>query len=268
VPIGVPGELYIGGAGLARGYLNQPELTAEKFVANPFSRDPDSRLYRTGDRCRWRADGNLEFLGRLDDQVKLRGFRIELGEIEAVLNEHRDVVQSVVVLREDRTGDKRLVVYCVAATDTNLNHRDLRRHLQSRLPDYMLPSAIVSLVSLPLTRSGKLDRQALPTPETNRSVAAAAYVAPRTPIQELLSDIWQQVLGIDQIGIHDNFFELGGHSLLAIQFVVRIQRECGVAIPVRTLFETPTIGQLAERMLEELAANEDASIDALIELKK
>ena len=248
VPIGVPGELYIGGAGLARGYLNRPELTAEKFVPNPFSDDPSSRLYRTGDRCRWRADGNLEFLGRIDDQVKLRGFRIELGEIESVLNEHPDIAHSVVILREDRPGDKRLVAYCVAAANVELNHTDLRSHLRNRLPDYMLPAAFVELNALPLTSSGKVNRRALPAPEDSRPDLDASYVAPRNAIEEQLASIWCDVLGIAEIGIHDNFFALGGHSLLATLVHARISAVLQVDLPLRNLFESPTIAELAQRL--------------------
>jgi acyl carrier protein len=251
VPIGVAGELYIGGTGLARGYLNRPELTSEKFVSNPFDDDPAARLYRTGDRCRWRADGNLEFLGRLDDQVKLRGYRIELGEIQAVLNEHPDVGQSVVMLREDatassgRAGEKRLVGYCVPRADVELDFVELARYLRTKLPGYMIPAAWVSLESLPLTSGGKLDRQALPTPDADRSAAAGEYLAPRTQIEELLVVAWREVLGIGQIGVHDNYFELGGHSLSAMRVIARVEQRFGVTIPVSLLFERPTIAELA-----------------------
>ena len=247
LPIGVPGELYIGGAGLARGYLNRPELTAEKFVGNPFSDHAESRLYRTGDLCRWRSDGNLEFLGRMDDQVKLRGFRIELGEIESVLNEHPSVAQGVVTLREDRPGDKRLVAYCVAASDSELKFSELRSYVQQRLPDYMLPAAFVRLDSLPLTPSGKVNRRGLPAPDDSRPELDTGFVAPRTPIEQQLSAIWSEVLGIDEIGIHDNFFALGGHSLLATRVNARISSALQVNLPLRTLFEAPTIAELVLR---------------------
>jgi aspartate racemase len=245
VPIGVPGELYIGGDGLARAYVNDPELTAEKFVSDPIGNDPDAQLYRTGDLCRWRADGNLEFLRRLDDQVKLRGFRIELGEIEAVLNEHPSIAQSVVTLREDRPGDQRLVAYCVPAAGTELNGSELRSHLRNRLPDYMVPAAFVGLDALPLTSSGKINRRGLPAPDDSRPDLETGYVAPRSPIEQQLASIWYDVLGIEDIGIHDNFFALGGHSLLAIRMNARIASALDVDLPLRKVFEAPTIGELA-----------------------
>ncbi|MEI8212293.1 MAG: amino acid adenylation domain-containing protein [Planctomycetota bacterium] len=248
VPAGVAGELYIGGPGVARGYWNQPELTAEKFVANPFSDDSESRLYRTGDLCRWRADGNLEFLGRMDGQVKLRGFRIELGEIESVLNEYPDVAQSVVILREDHPDDKRLVAYCVPTTEIVLNHSELRGRLRSRLPDYMLPSAFVSLDKLPLTSSGKVNRRGLPAPDDSRPDLETHYAAPRTPIEQQLASIWADVLGIEAIGIHDNFFSLGGHSLLVTRVNARISSELQVDLPLRKLFEAPTIAELSSEI--------------------
>ena len=248
LPVGITGELHLGGIQLSRGYLNRPELTAEKFVPNPFSDDPDSRLYRTGDQCRWRADGNLEFLGRLDDQVKLRGFRIELGEIETVLKEHPSVAQSVVVLREDRPGDKRLVAYCVSAADAAWNVTDLTRHLRTRLPDYMVPSVFVPLEAFPLTPSGKINRRALPAPDDSRPQLESVYVAPRNPIEEQLSSIWCDVLGIQSIGIHDNFFDLGGHSLLATRVVSRVRQAFSVELPLRSLFDVPTIAGLADQI--------------------
>jgi amino acid adenylation domain-containing protein len=257
VPIGVPGELYIGGVGLARGYLNRPELTAEKFVANPFDDDPQARLYRTGDRCRWRADGNLEFLGRLDDQVKLRGFRIELGEIETVLNEHPSVAQGVVVLREDRPGDKRLVAYCVSAGSAALDVSNVTCHLRTRLPDYMVPSVFVPLEALPLTPNGKVDRRALPAPDRARPELEQAYQAPRTPTEQILAGIWADLLGLEGVGIHDNFFALGGHSLLATRMVSRVRNAFGVELPLRTLFEAPTIAGLALGIVQHLAARAD-----------
>ena len=245
LPIGVPGELYIGGAGLARGYLNRPELTAEMFVANPFSDDADSRLYRTGDLCRWRSDGNLEFIGRIDDQVKLRGFRIELGEIEAALNEHPSVAQGVVTLREDRPGDKRLVAYCVAASDSEPKFSELRSYLQQRLPDYMLPSAFVVLDSLPLTSSGKVNRRALPAPDDSRPELENGYVVPRNPLEEQLAAIWCEVLQLERVGVHDNFFALGGHSLLVARMVGLIDRHCRMQISIALVFRNPTIAELA-----------------------
>jgi hypothetical protein len=248
VPIGVPGDLYLGGAGLARGYLNRPELTAEKFVPNPFIDKPGSRLYRTGDRCRWQADGNLEFLGRLDDQVKLRGYRIELGEIESALNECHDVARSVVILREDRPKEKRLVAYCVPAPGTSFNAHETRSHLRSRLPDYMMPAAFVVLKTLPLTPNDKIDRWALPAPDDSRPELETTYVLPRNPLEQQLASIWCDVLGVERVGVHDNFFELGGHSLLATQVVARVRRILDEELPLRAIFETPTIAQLADKI--------------------
>ena len=248
VPLGVPGELYIGGRSLSRGYLNRPELTADRFVANPFDDDPNSRLYRSGDLCRWRPDGNLEFLGRLDDQVKLRGFRIELGEIETLLNEHPSVALSVVVLREDRPAEKRLVAYCVPAADTELSVSKLRSHLRNRLPDYMLPAAFVVLDTLPLTSSGKVNRRVLPAPDDSRPELETGYVAPRNPIEQQVASIWCDVLGVETIGIHDNFFALGGHSLLATRVHARITSVLQVNLPLRRLFEAPTIAELSSEI--------------------
>ena len=245
LPIGVPGELYIGGAGLARGYLNRSELTAEKFVTNPFSEDADLRLYRTGDLCCWRSDGNLEFIGRIDDQVKLRGYRIELGEIEAAMNEHPLVAQCVVILREDRPGDKRLVAYCVAASDSEPKFSELRSYLQQRLPDYMLPSAFVSLDTLPLTSSGKVNRRGLPAPDDSRPELETGYVVPRNPLEEQLAAIWCEVLQLERVGVHDNFFALGGHSLLVARMVGLIDRHCRMQISIALVFRNPTIAELA-----------------------
>ena len=240
VPIGVPGELHIGGDRVARGYLNHPELTAEKFIPNPFSEDPGSRLYKTGDLARYLADGNIEFLGRIDTQVKIRGFRIELGEIEAVLMQHRAVGEAVVIAREDARGDKTLVAYVV-------NHEDvppseLRSFLKGKLPEYMLPSAIVVLDRLPLSPNGKLDRKALPAPEYR---SEEAFVAPRTPNEQTLAAIWAEVLKLEKIGIHDNFFDLGGHSLLATQLISRIRDAFQIELPLRALFESPTVAGLS-----------------------
>ncbi len=255
VPIGVRGELYIGGDGLAPGYLNAPELTAERFVPDVFSNRPGARLYRTGDACRWRADGDLEYLGRLDNQVKLRGFRIEPGEIEAVLLELPEVAQTVVTLREDRPGDKRLVAYVVSASGQALSRSDLREHLRGRLPDYMIPSAFVDLSSLPMTPSGKIDRRALPPPEDKGSEPATGYVPPGSAMQGLLVQIWNEVLGLDQVGIHDNFFDLGGHSLLAAQVSARLKSATRMEVPLAWIFDAPTVAELAER----LSAHTDAA---------
>ena len=264
VPIGVPGELYIGGAGLARGYLNRPQLTAEKFVPNPFSSKPGSRLYRTGDLCRWRADGNLEFLGRLDDQVKLRGFRIELGEIEAVLHEHAGVAQSVVALREDVPGERRLVAYCVPAAQTDLNLSELQSHLSSRLPGYMVPAAFVTLDTLPMSPNGKVNRRALPAPGVSRPELNSQYAAPRNPIEEQLAGIWCELLGIERAGVHDDFFALGGHSLLAVRLFARIEKSFGRKLPLALLFQRGTIAHLAEMLSD---SRPDTRIVSVLELQ-
>jgi acyl-coenzyme A synthetase/AMP-(fatty) acid ligase/acyl carrier protein len=256
VPIGVPGEIHIGGHGLARGYLNRPELTAEKFIANPFSPDPASRLYRTGDLARYLADGNIEFLGRIDDQVKVRGYRIELGEIEAVLGQHPAIQQAVVLAREDSPGDKRLVAYTVAAAGSAPSANEVRSFLQQKLPEYMVPSAFMFLESLPLTPNGKLDRKALPAPDQSRPELDEPYSSPRTPVEELLAQIWSDVLKLDKVGIHDHFFELGGHSLLATQLISRIRDTFKIDLPLRSLFEAPTIYGLAQR-IQELGEKQD-----------
>ena len=256
-PIGVPGELYTGGDGLARGYLDRPELTAERFVRDPFSDDPEARLYRTGDRARFRPDGTIDFLGRLDFQVKLRGFRIELGEIEAVLAQHPSVSACLVLLREDAPGDKRLVAYVAASAAPAAT--DLRAFLADRLPAYMVPSAFVTLDALPLTPNGKVDRRALPAPEL-AAEGGAPFVAPRGPIEETLAGIFSELLRIpaDRVGAHDGFFELGGHSLLATQAVTRVRSALGVELPLRALFEAPTPAELASRVEAAMKAERGA----------
>jgi amino acid adenylation domain-containing protein len=260
VPIGSIGELCIAGDGLARGYRNRPELTEEKFVPNPLSREPGARMYRTGDLARYRPDGNIECLGRLDHQVKIRGFRIELGEIEAALAQCPGVAQSAVLAREDCPGDKRLVAYLVPQADTELSVSALRTALQGRLPDYMVPMAFVALASLPLTPNGKLDRKALPAPDPRRLELDQAYEAPRTPIEKQLAAIWAHVLGLETIGIHDNFFELGGHSLLATRVIARVREEFNVNVPLRALFDAPRLAEFGLQVLQALidAAPDDA----------
>ena len=248
VPPGVAGELFIGGAGLARGYLNRPELTAEKFIPNPFSVQPGARLYRTGDLARRRRNGKLEFAGRSDSQVKLRGFRVELGEIESALADHPSVAQAVVVIREERAQDKRLVAYIVAADDHSPAASELRKYLQLSLPDYMVPSAFVLLDEMPLTPNNKVDRRALPAPDYAAAEQENRFLEPRTPLEEILVDIWGRVLYHDRVGIHDNFFEIGGHSLLATQVISRIRDAFQVELPLRALFEAPTIAGLAEKL--------------------
>lgn len=254
LPPGVPGELYIGGEGLSWGYLQRPELTAEKFVPHPFSQQPGARLYRSGDRVRYRADGSIEFLGRIDYQVKVRGFRIEPGEIEVLLGQHQEVREIVVVVRENTSGDKRLVAYFVqrSATSrplqseqTNTLVAELRNHLKQYLPDYMIPSSFVMLDTLPLTPNGKVNRQALPEPETMLNASDVSYVAPRTPQEQLLATIWGEVLGLERVGIQDNFFEIGGDSLLVIRVVARA-RQAHMSITTRQVFQHQTIEKLAE----------------------
>ncbi|HEX7986679.1 MAG TPA: amino acid adenylation domain-containing protein, partial [Duganella sp.] len=242
VPVGVPGELYISGDGLARGYLRRPALSAERFLPDPHCRPPGARMYRSGDLGRFRADGTVEYLGRLDSQVKIRGFRIELGEIEAQLAACDGVREALVIAREDRPGDQRLAAYVLPATGQAPRAEALRDALARTLPDYMVPSHFVFLDQLPLTPNGKVDRQALPAPDTANS--GAEHVAPRSPTEQALAAIWAEVLKVERVGVFDNFFALGGHSLLAVQLIERI-RQAGMASDVRTLFAAPTIAALA-----------------------
>ena len=242
VPIGVAGEIYIGGAGVARGYLNRPELTAERFIESPFV--VGDRLYRTGDLGRYLSDGNIEFLGRNDFQVKIRGFRIELGEIEARLLSHPGVREAVVLAREEEGGEKRLVAYYTAAPGSEeIGAEALRSHLSSALPDYMVPAAYVRLDEFPLTPNGKLDRKALPAPEGD-AYTRSVYEAPVGAVEEAIASIWSEVLGIERIGRHDNFFELGGHSLLAVRVLARMRR-AGLQADASTFFATPVLSDLA-----------------------
>ncbi|OSX98878.1 non-ribosomal peptide synthetase [Bacillus mycoides] len=244
VPIGVAGELYIGGAGLARGYLNRPELTAERFIPHPFSSDPGARLYRTGDLARYLPDGNLDYLGRIDHQVKIRGFRIELGEIESALNAHVSIKEAVVIVREDQPGDKRLVAYVVG--DGNVG--EWRDYLKAELPSHMVPSGFVMMEAIPLTANGKVDRKALPVPEERK--IESECVATRNGNEETLATIWKQVLGIKKVGIHDNFFEIGGDSILSIQIVSRA-KQAGLQLTPKQMFEHQTIAELAQVVNEE-----------------
>ncbi len=240
VPRGLRGELYVGGDGLARGYLNRPELTAERFVPNPFG---PGRLYRTGDVARWLPDGTLSYMGRIDHQVKIRGFRVEPGEIEVLLLSHPQIREAAVIAREDTPGDRRLVAYVVGKSKLVVN--ELRAYLKERLPDYMVPSAFVVLDALPQTPNGKIDRKALPAPEGGRGGVERAFVAPRTPMETRLAEIWSEILAVPLIGVHDNFFELGGHSLLATQVVSRIRQTFEVELPLRSLFEESTVAGFA-----------------------
>ena len=255
VPAGVVGELYIGGAGVGRGYLNRPDLTAERFVADPFAQEAGARMYRTGDLGRWLADGNIEYLGRNDFQVKIRGFRIELGEIEARLTEQAGVREAAVIAREDVPGDKRLVAYYTG--ETGVGAEELRGHLAANLPDYMVPAAYVRLETLPLTPNGKLDRNALPLPGGD-AYAGRSYEPPQGELEEKLAAIWSELLKIDRVGRNDNFFELGGHSLLAITLIERLRQQ-GLQADVRTLFGAPTLGRLA-------AALGQSAVETYVEL--
>ncbi len=251
VPIGVPGELYIGGDGLARGYLNRPDLTEEKFLQNPFSDEPGTRLYKTNDLARYLPNGNIEFLGRIDNQVKVRGFRIELGEIEAVLAQHPSVKEAVVTARKDISGNKSLVAYIVSHQEQASTIDELRRFLKQKLPDYMVPGAFVVLEALPLTPNGKVDRRALPAPDQIRKEPEETFVAPRNELELQLTQIWEKVLGVHPISVKDNFFDLGGHSMLAARLFAQIEKKLGINLPLANLFQAPTIEELARIFSQE-----------------
>jgi amino acid adenylation domain-containing protein len=267
VPVGVPGELYTGGIGLARGYLRRPELTAERFLPDPFASEPGQRLYRTGDRVRWSDERNLQFLGRLDHQIKLRGFRIELEEIQAALTQLSGVRQALVLVREDTPGDKRLLAYVAVEPDSpSATAAQLREHLSKQLPDYMVPSAIIVLDDLPLTPTGKIDRKALPAPEYNGEISGIAKA--RTPVEEILVGIWSDVLKTEHVGINDSFFDLGGHSLLATQLISRARSAFGVELPFRALFESPTVAGFAKRVEESLHQNRKTEISPIVRVSR
>jgi acyl carrier protein len=251
VPIGVPGEVYIGGPGLARGYFNRPELTAEKFIPDPFSHEPGARLYRAGDLARYGPSGNIEFLGRVDDQVKIHGYRIELGDIKAVLDQHRSICESLVTVYEG-LGAKAVAAYVVFNEGAEVTIADLRGHIKKRLPEYMIPSAFVTLDSLPRLPNGKINRKALPAPDKTALEAKTVYEPPTTPFEKEMAEIWARLLGVEQIGTRDSFFDLGGHSLLATQLVARVYDVFQVSIPLRSIFEKPTIVELALIIEEEL----------------
>ncbi len=255
VPFGVPGELYVGGAGLARGYVGSPELTAERFVPNPFSETPGARLYKTGDLARAIDVGKVEYIGRSDHQTKVRGFRVEPGEIEAVLRAHPGVRDALVVLREDKRANKQLVAYCIAESSSP---RELKGFLTQRLPDYMMPAAFVLLDAWPLTRNGKIDRRALPSPDFSRS-QHDGFVAPRNQFEEAVAGVWLALLDLERVGVHDNFLELGGHSLLAMQVVSRLRETLGVELPLRLFFSDPTIESLAHHAQTALASTQSVS---------
>jgi amino acid adenylation domain-containing protein len=251
LPVGVPGELHVGGAGLARGYLDRPTLTAERFIPDPFVADRSECLFRTGDLTRYLPDGNIEYLGRLDRQVKVRGFRVEPAEVEVTLRHHPAVAEAAVVPHETCSGDLRLVAFVVPRDDEAIAGNELRAFLRARLPDYMVPAAVVALEALPLTPSGKLDIRALPVPDAIGSESETTFVPPRTPFEELVASIMIEVLGIEQIGVDDDFFALGGHSLLATQVIARLRRELAIEVPLVALFEAPTVAGLAG-VVEEL----------------
>jgi amino acid adenylation domain-containing protein len=258
-PAGVPGELYIGGDGLARGYHNRPELTAERFVPDPFSDVPGARLYRTGDRVRFLPDGNIDFIGRFDNQVKVRGFRIELGEIETVLAGHDAIKEVIVEVRGDTSEEKRLVAYVVSKPEAKLSTEELRHYLVEKLPEYMLPNNFVMLDRMPLTNNGKADRKALPEPDTLRPELLESYVAPRTQVEQQLSDIWSSMLGVERIGVNDNFFELGGHSLLATQFISAVREQFQIELPLHVIFDSPTVAGMAEHLTTILPEEHEVS---------
>jgi acyl-coenzyme A synthetase/AMP-(fatty) acid ligase/acyl carrier protein len=266
VPAGLPGELYIGGAGVARGYLGRPGLTAEKFIPEPFG-GPGARMYRTGDRARWLANGNLVILGRTDHQVKVRGYRVEAGEIEAALRRNPGVRQCLVTVREDIPGDRRLVAYIVGDPDT-ASQAALREQLRESLPEYMVPSAFVAMEALPKTATGKIDPKTLPAPEY---AAEAGHVAPRTAMEAALAGVWAEVLGVDRVGATDDFFALGGHSLLIMRLAARLRSDFAVDLPIRAVFTAPTLAEMAaavERAIYlEVEAMDDDEAAALAGLE-
>jgi hypothetical protein len=243
VPIGVPGQLYVGGAGVARGYLKRPELTAERFIRNPFSIEPGARLYQTGDLVRYLPDGSMDYLGRVDHQVKIRGFRIELGEVEAVLGRHPAVAQVAAVVAPAATGERRLLAYVVLRAAATAG--ELRRYLQEQLPAYMVPAAIVALPAFPLTPNGKLDLAALPPPDAVGREEGEIYEPPRSATETTIASVWREVLGVEKVGLTDNFFDLGGHSLLVVRVQQRLRDSLGLQVPIVELFRHPTVGALA-----------------------
>ena len=267
VPIGITGEIHVGGVGLARGYLNQRGLTAERFVPDPFSRIPGARLYKTGDLARFLGDGEIEFVGRVDQQVKVRGFRIELGEVETVLGQHPGVREAVVVARADAPGGKRLIAYVVGREESPPTAGEMRDYLKRTVPEYMVPSAFVVLDALPLTATGKVDRNALPEPEQARPELAQVYVAPQTAVEEVLCRVFSEVLQVEPVGVRDSFFELGGHSLLATQVASRVRVAFQVELPLRRLFEEPTVERLAEAILNDREERERVEHTAELLLK-
>jgi amino acid adenylation domain-containing protein len=266
-PVGVPAELYVGGAGLARGYLGQPGLTAERFIPDAFAQEPGARLYRTGDLARWTEDGNVEYVGRTDHQVKIRGFRVETGEVEAALARHPEVRQAVVVALEDAPGQRRLVAYVVAHEGESPGVSRLRAFVGEQLPDYMLPSAFVFMEALPLTPSGKVNRLALPRPPEERPALEAAYAPPSTPVEMELAAIWSELLRTGPVGADDNFFDLGGHSLMATQLLSRVRAHFHAEVALPDFFKCPTVAGLAALVDEDvLAKASPESLERLLDL--
>jgi acyl-CoA synthetase (AMP-forming)/AMP-acid ligase II/acyl carrier protein len=266
-PIGVPGELCIGGEGVVRGYLDRPELTSERFIqVNLNGKERSQRLYKTGDLVRYRKDGVLEFLGRLDHQVKIRGYRIELGEIETALEKYGQIREAVVIAREDTLGDKKLVAYIIAIAGAVPSIFELRNYLKDILPEYMVPAMFVVMKELPLTPNGKVDRKALPAPDSERLDLNAEFMEPRTQTEKTLGEIWSSVLGIEKIGVRDNFFELGGHSLSAVQITAKIHQLFNVDLSLQTFFQSSTLEDLASAVEEKLL--EQTSGDDLEQLLK
>ena len=259
VPIGVIGEIHIGGLSLARGYVGDPQHTSEKFIPNPFSREKGARLYKTGDLARYLPDGNIQFLGRVDHQVKIRGYRIELGEIEAVLSRHQGIKDVVVSVSEETSGDKRLVAYVIPKEGKTPQNNELNEFLKKNLPEYMIPSFFVMMDAFPLTPSGKVSRRGLKSPKKIKRDGEIPLAAPRTPTEAEMTTIWMDVLGVGQIGIHDNFFHLGGHSLLATRIISRLKATFQVDFPLRILFESPTIAEIAEEIDQRLARRMEPS---------
>jgi acyl-CoA synthetase (AMP-forming)/AMP-acid ligase II/acyl carrier protein len=245
VPIGEIGEIHIGGLGLAAGYLNQPDSTEEKFIANPFSQAMGTRLYKTGDQARYLPDGQIAFVGRIDHQLKIRGYRIEASEIISQLNAYPAIETSYVIAREDAAGDKRLVAYIIPEEDKSITVSNLQEFLGQSLPDYMIPTTFVALEALPLTPNGKVNREALPAPDSENTLRDEISTTPHTSIEEKIANIVCSLLGIEQVGVDENFFLLGGHSLLGTQIITHITNTFGISLPLRTLFEAPTVQQLA-----------------------
>jgi acyl carrier protein len=242
------GEIHYGGVGLARGYLNRPALTAEKFIPDPFGGRAGARIYKTNDLARFRPDGEVELIGRMDFQVKIRGMRVDLEEIAATLRRSPSVREAVVVMREDEPGDQRLIAYIIPAEIESLDLAELKRRLRSSLPEHMIPAIFVSLKAFPLSHNGKVDRRALPAPSRERPELSEAFVAPRTPIEEVVANVWSEALGLERVGVLDNFIELGGHSLLATRVTARLREAFSIEAPLRMIFESPTVAQQSEQL--------------------